>query len=313
MPAIFDARETDLTRTSPRHDFVTVGAYTKDTIISRSGTRHVDGGGYSYAAHAARLAGIDVAAVTRLAPEDRRSTAALVEAGVSVRVHECAASTLMRLEYPTDNVDERVLTVAAVAEPFAPSHVQDLQARAFLISASIRGEVPIEVVRVLSATGATIGADVQGFVRVVGASGRLEYASWPEQPEVLALVDVLKTDAVEAEFLTGESDIRRAATRLAEFGPREIVLTHKDGVLVLASGRFHEAKFFPEPLRGRSGRGDTCIGSYLARRLDAEPAVATIWAAAVTTLKLEAEGPVRRPVADVHALIERRYRSAGNP
>ena len=60
------------------YDLVTVGNYTKDTIVTQTGTRHVDGGGYSYAAHAARLAGIRVAAVTRLAPARprRRCTAA---------------------------------------------------------------------------------------------------------------------------------------------------------------------------------------------------------------------------------------------
>lgn len=290
-------------------DFATIGAYTKDTIVSRAGTRYVDGGGYSYAAHAARVAGLSVAAITRLAPEDHRSTQALRDAGVDVRIFDSKASTLMRLEYPTDNVDERVLTVAAVADSFAPEHIEGVSARAYLVSASIRGEVPLSVMQALRArNGATIGVDVQGFVRVVGAGGQLEYTRWPEQAAVLALVDILKTDAVEAEFLTGHSDIRQAATALAAQGPKEIVLTHKDGLLVLANGKFHVAGFFPEPLRGRSGRGDTCVGSYMARRLQAEPADATIWAAAVTSLKMEAEGPIHRPVADVHAMIARKYR-----
>lgn len=300
-----------MTTTTLRCDFATLGAYTKDTIVSKAGTRYVDGGGYSYAAHAARLAGIDVAAVTRLAAEDRRSTQLLIEAGVQVVVHESRASTLMRLEYPTDNVDERVLTVAAVADPFTAADIAGIEARAWLVSASVRGEVPIEVMRALRATGSLIGADVQGFVRVVSDDGRLHYTPWPEQAAVLALVDVLKTDAVEAEFLTGTADIHRAAAMLAAQGPREVVLTHRDGVLVLADGNEYEATFHPEPLRGRSGRGDTCIGSYLSRRLAKSPAESTIWAAAVTSLKMEAEGPIRRPVADVHAMIARRYSAAG--
>ena len=94
---------------------------------------------------------------------------------------------------------------------------------------------------------------------------------------------------------------------LAAFGPREIVLTHKDGLLVLAGGEVHEAPFLPRPLRGRSGRGDTCVGSYTSRRLSASPAEATRWAAAVTTLKLEAEGPVRGTPEDVAALLAERY------
>jgi sugar/nucleoside kinase (ribokinase family) len=289
------------------YDLVTVGAYTKDTIVSSAGTRHVDGGGYSYAAHAAVLAGIEVGAVTRLAAEDRESTRALRDASVDVRIFESPQSTNMRLEYPTANVDERILTVTGIAEPFAPAHVQGLAARAFLVSASIRGEVPLDVLRLLKERDSLIAVDVQGFVRVLGPGGRLQYSTWHEQSAALALVDILKTDAVEAEFLTGHSDIRKAAQALADQGPAEIVLTHRDGLLVLAHGEIHEAGFFPEPLRGRSGRGDTCVGSYVARRLSEHPAAATVWAAAVTTLKMEAEGPIRRPVRDVEQLIARRY------
>lgn len=289
------------------YDLVTVGNYTKDTIVTRSGTRHVDGGGYSYAAHAARLAGIRVAAVTRLAAADRGVAAPLREQGVEVFTHDSPSSTLMRLEYPTDDVDERILTVAAVADPIEVRHVQDLRSRAFLVSASVRGEVPLEVLRMLRERAELLALDVQGYVRVVTGEGRLRYEPWPEQASVLALVDVLKTDAVEAEFLTGQSDIRAAARLLAAFGPREIVLTHKDGLLVLVSGDVHEAPFLPRPLRGRSGRGDTCIGSYTSRRLSAPPREATRWAAAVTTLKLEAEGPVRGSTQDVAAILAERY------
>ena len=289
------------------YDFASIGAYTKDTIVSAAGTRYVNGGGYSYAAHAALLSGLKVAAVTRLAPADLDSTALLRASGVEVIVHESEHSTLMRLEYPTANVDERILSVAAVAEPFAVEHVRSLDARALLITASIRGEVPLQVVQELRKRKALLALDVQGFVRIVGPQGRLQYSAWPEMRDVLGLIDILKTDAVEAEFLTGQSDYHAAARTLQGYGPREIVLTHKDGLLVLADGKEHAARFHPVELRGRSGRGDTCVGSYTARRLSAPPADATRWAAAVTSLKLEAEGPVQRTPADVDALLRARY------
>jgi sugar/nucleoside kinase (ribokinase family) len=135
----------------------------------------------------------------------------------------------------------------------------------------------------------------------------LRYEAWPQISQVLALVDVLKTDAVEAEFLTGHADIRLAAKALAAYGPKEIVLTHKDGLLVLADGEYHARPFLPVELRGRSGRGDTCVGSYLSRRLSADAAQSTRWAAAVTSLKLEAEGPIQRSRGDVEALLQAKY------
>ena len=193
------------------YDLVSIGNYTKDTIVSKAGVRHVDGGGYSYAAHAAHLRGLAVAAVTRLAAGDRKSTQALVDKGVDVYVIESPQSTLMRLEYPTDNVDERILTVESVADAFTPELLADFAAQSFVVNGSARGEASLEVLQSLKARCERLCADVQGFIRVVGRDGRLRYEPWPEQGAILGLIDILKTDAVEAEFLTGETDIHRAA------------------------------------------------------------------------------------------------------
>jgi sugar/nucleoside kinase (ribokinase family) len=290
-----------------RYDFVTFGNYTKDTIVSAAGTRQVDGGGYNYAAHAAKLAGLSVAAVTRRAAGDAGVTAPLTAAGIDVYAYDSPSSTLMRLEYPTANVDKRILSVRGVADPIGAEHLDDIEAHTFLITASIRGEVSPATVRTMKARCRQLALDVQGFVRVVTAEGRLAYADWPERELVLGMTDILKTDAVEAEFLTGTADIREAARILAGLGPREIVLTHKVGLLVLADGEYHEAGFHPLELRGRSGRGDTCVGSYASKRISAGPAESTRWAAALTSLKLEAEGPIRRSRADVERRIRERY------
>jgi len=291
------------------YDLVVIGNYTKDTIVTLSGTRLVDGGGFNYGAHVAAMMRLKTAAVTRLAREDIRVVDALVQISVAVFPTFTPHSTCLRLYYPTANVDERVLTVTHTAGSFTADQVKDLEARAFLINASIRGEVNLEVIRALKAKNALLAADVQGFVRVIAPDGTLVYAPWPEKEQVLSQLDILKTDAVEAEMLTGEADLRAAARALAGWGPREIVLTHASGVLVLASGQFHEARFCPRMLVGRSGRGDTCIAAYVARRLAASPQEATLWAAAVTSLKLEAEGPLRGTREDAEELLARLYRA----
>ena len=276
-------------------DIAFLGNYTKDTIVSAAGTRIVDGGAFNYGAHVAARMGLRAAAITRLAREDWRVVEALAALGVDVFAEATPASTCLRLEYPSANPDERVIYVASSAGSFTPDQVAGIQARAFVLGPSFRGEVGLDVIQALAAKGARIAADVQGWVRVV-RDGVLAFEAWPESSAVLAHVDILKTDAVEAEMLTGEADIHQAAGMLASLGPAEIVLTHRDGLLVLAEGQFHEAGFFPAELVGRSGRGDTCLAAYTAKRLSATPAEATIWAAAVTSLKMEAEGPFRRDI-----------------
>jgi len=173
---------------------------------------------------------------------------------------------------------------------------------AFVLGPSFRGEVGLDVIQALAAKGARIAADVQGWVRVI-RDGKLVFETWPEARRFLAQVDILKADAVEAEQLTGEADLHRAAQLLADLGPGEIVLTHRDGLLVLAEGRRHKVGFCPAALVGRSGRGDTCLAAYVSKRLAASAAEATLWAAALTSLKMEAEGPFRREVGDVEDLI----------
>ena len=291
------------------YDIVIIGNYTKDTIVSPSGTRMVDGGGFNYGAHVASMMGLKTAAVTRLSREDIRVVDALIQLGVAVFPTYTPHSTDMRLYYPTSNVDERVLSVTHTAGSFTPDQVKDLQARAFLINGSMRGEVDMDVIRELRKKDTLLAADVQAFVRILAPDGRLVYDTWPEKEQVLSHIDILKTDAVEAEMLTGKADIQAAAQTLAGWGPREIVLTHRDGVLVFAGAQFHEAPFCPRKLVGRSGRGDTCVASYVAKRLTASAQQACVWAAAVTSLKMEAEGPIKRKVDDVEELIERAYKA----
>ncbi|MBC8402419.1 MAG: hypothetical protein H8E14_13100 [Candidatus Marinimicrobia bacterium] len=290
------------------YDIIIFGNYTKDTIVSAAGTRYVDGGGFNYGAHAAACSGLKVAAVTRLAQEDDRVIKSLEKMGVDVYPTFTETSTLMQLEYPTDNVDERVLSCPSSAGTYTVEQFAGLEAKAYLINASIRHEVPYKIVKFLADKDGLVVADAQGFIRIVGANNVLMNAEWPEKRKVLALIDILKADIVEAESLTGESDLHRAAEILAGWGPKEIVLTHRDGIVVYAEGEFYEATFHPEPLIGRSGRGDTCIASYAAKRLSAPPAEAIIWSAALTSLKMEAEGPIKKTKADVEALIKRKYR-----
>jgi len=292
------------------YDVATIGNYTKDTIVTQAGTVHADGGGFNYAARAAASLGCDVAAITRLASEDSHVLEVLREHGITVFCTETPASTLMRLEYPTDIVDERILKTASTAGSYTTDEVRNIDAKAFVISPSIRGEVPFEIFEELRRKDTTIGADVQGFIRIIGPDTRLLHTEWPGRFEVLALVDILKADAVEAESLTGEKDIRLAAKAIAAYGPREIVLTHRNGILVLADGEFFEQEFHPVELVGRSGRGDTCLGSYMAARLKHPPDEALRWSAAVTSLKMEANGPIDRKYQEIVDLVERKYRFA---
>ena len=283
-----------------------IGNYTKDTIITPSGTKYTDGGAINYSAHASNLMGVKTIVVTRLAREDSRVVEKFEKSGIACRVTYTPHSTLMELYYPTTDPDIRTLSVEATAGTIKAVDVENLMVKSALIGPSLRGEVGLDVIQALKGNGATVAVDMQGFVRVLREK-ELKYEPWGEMKETLQWVDVVKSDMVEAEFLTGETDIRKAALVYASMGPREIVLTHRDGMMVYAGGEFYEFGFFPKELVGRSGRGDTCIGSYMAARLTKTPKEAGRWSAAVTSLKMEDLGPFHRSIADVEELIHSKY------
>ncbi|GAI13513.1 unnamed protein product, partial [marine sediment metagenome] len=246
--------------------------------------------------------------VTRLAKEDLRVVEKLKRLGVDVFVNITSRSTCLRLEYPTSNLDERVIYVTSSAGPFTPAQVEKIHAKMIVVGASMRDEVSLEVIEELAKKKIILAADVQSFIRV-NYNGKLIPKKWPEKQSILSHLNVLKTDAVEAEMLTGTSNIREAAQKIADLGPREILITHRHGLLVYTNGQFYEKGFFPKKLIGRSGRGDTCIAAYTAKRLSASPQEATVWAAAVTSLKMEAEGPFQRTIKEVNNLIQKKYRN----
>jgi sugar/nucleoside kinase (ribokinase family) len=78
-------------------------------------------------------------------------------------------------------------------------------------------------------------------------------------------------------------------------------------LLIYANGKFYEMNFHPARLDGRSGRGDTCVGTYVAMRLSRDPREAGIWAAAVTSLKMEDLGPFNRSMREVESFIHEKY------
>src|SRR6185503_11839756 len=109
----------------------------------------------------------------------------------------------------------RTLSVMSAAGSIAPSDVENLHAQAAVIGSSLRGEVGLDVLRALKAKNMLVAVDMQGFVRV-WRGGELKSEPWDEMRSTLAQVDVVKSDAVEAEFLTGETDIHRAAKFYAD-------------------------------------------------------------------------------------------------
>lgn len=288
------------------YDVLHIGNYTKDTIITKGVKSYVDGGGFNYGARATVAFMNKVAVLTKLAREDSHVIDTLKEYAIDTYPIYGEHSTNLTMDYQTDNPDEREMTITEVADSFTVKDLDGLSADAYILAPSIKGEVPQKFIEHLSKTGSLVAIDAQGFIRILDGS-HVVYTPWVEAEELFPLVSILKVDIAEAEFITGLSDRYEAIRKLHKMGAKETILTYRDGALVYDGDQLYEEKFKPENLSGRSGRGDTCISTYAASRLTKTPEKALLWAAALTTLKLEKPGPFDRTIKDVETTITTRY------
>ncbi len=170
----------------------------------------------------------------------------------------------------------------------------------------IAGDFESDMIKVLSERG-KVAVDVQGFLRK-NTKGEMVFEDWDEKQEYLPYVHFLKTDAAEAEIMTGLSDRKKAAEILHSWGAREVMITHNAEVLVYDGKEYYTAPLKPRNLSGRTGRGDTCFSAYITERLQKGPAESILYAAALVSLKMETPGPFKGTRTDVQNYIDRFYR-----
>jgi len=243
--------------------------------------------------------GLRVGVVTRVAKDDLDLLHELERAGARIFPVFSRETTAIENVLPDPNSDQRRCFRRGFAGTFQPEDLPPVQAKLYYVGTIITDEINILFLRVLAERG-PIALDAQGCLRKL-VGDELVTDGWEWADEALPLVQFLKVDDKEARALTGESSLHKAAEILSHRGPREVVLTHRDGVLVWSEGKFFEAPFKPSSLAGRTGRGDTCFSAYLGRRLLGDsPDQATRFAAALTTIKLEHPGPFRSPLAEVY-------------
>lgn len=283
------------------YDIMLFGHFAKDRNVIDGQGKIESGGGVYFGSIALRHLGLRVAVVTRLHPDDFPRLDEMKQEGVDVFAKPAPQTSGIENTYNSANMDRRTCRPLGFAGPIQIADVPDKTARMYAITPIIAGEMDLEFLKALSKRG-PVALDVQGFVRVREGDD-LVFRPWKEMAEGLAHVTYLKVDRAEAEFLTGETDLARAARKLSALGPREIALTQTAGLTVFADGQIYSTPFTLTVLGGRTGRGDTCFSSYLGRRLSASPEDSCRFAAAVTTLKQQKPGPWRGTTVDVEKMM----------
>ena len=290
------------------YDLMIIGQMTLDHNIDYDGREeYLAGGAVTFSGYAAAALGHRVAVVpkgdpARLSPYDVFKDSR-VEAIFPV---ECETCTVMQNTYFTADRERRLCLNTQMIDPYRPEDLPGEKARIYHLAGLVAGDIGTDMIRACAEMGDT-ALDVQAVLRCRNEDGSLELRDWPEKHAYLPLIRYLKTDAAEAEVLTGTDDREKAARMLCEWGAGEVLITHNTEALVCDGKDIFRAPLKPRNLSGRTGRGDTTFAGYLTERLTHEIPEALTLAAALVSLKMETPGPFRGSRADVEDYLKKFY------
>ncbi len=291
-----------------RFDSLIIGETARDTNVDYDGTVvQATGGAVYYSGFAAANMGHRTAVLPKAAESAEELRAAFAKApNVTVFPVASRCSFVTKNVYHTPDRERRTSTVDSVIEPYRTDEVPaDIDAAVWHLAGLVGGDIPNEMIP-FAAKHAMVAIDVQTMLRCV-ENGGMVYHDWAEKKELLPYVRFLKTDAAEAEILTGLTDRAEAAKQLVQWGAKEVLITHNSEVLVYDGREVYTCPIKARNLSGRTGRGDTTFACYINERLTQDIPTALRTATALVSLKMETPGPYMGTRADVEDYLRAFY------
>lgn len=293
------------------HDLCCIGHITLDKIVTPKNTVHMAGGTAFYFSHAIKhFNDIDYTLITALAESEMKEVERLRSEGIDVSVMPSKHSVYFENIYG-ENQDNRKQRVLAKADPFSIDYLKDAEAKIYHLGSLLADDFSLDVVKYMAGKG-LVSADSQGYLREV-RDENVYAIDWEEKEEALKYIHFLKANEHEMEVLTGFDDVKSAARRLYEWGVKEVLITLGSlGSVVYDGQTFYRIPAYkPREVMDATGCGDTYMTGYLYQRAKgAGIEEAGRFAAAMSTLKIEASGPFSGTKEDViHCMetAEQRY------
>ena len=290
-------------------DTMIIGQISLDHNIDYDGREEfISGGAVTFSGYAAAAIGHSVAVVPKGNAEKLDPYTTFRDSKVE-QIFPVASRTCTEMQntYFTADRERRICLNIGMIEPYTPADLPDAPARIYHLGGLVYGDIPGDVIEACSKRGDT-AVDVQALLRCRNDDGSLELRDWPDKMRYLPMIRYLKTDAAEAEVLTGTTDREKAAFMLCEWGAKEVMITHNTEAIVCDGNTIYRSPLRPRGLAGRTGRGDTTFAAYLTERLGNDIPTALEFAAALVSLKMETPGPFKGTREDVYDFIRTYYR-----
>jgi len=290
-------------------DIVILGHIAKDIIEIDNESYTSLGGAVYYGGIAGSHMGLKITVITRLKEEDFEFLSVFKKNGINYYAYPSEETSGLKNIYSSSNMEFRSYEPLGFAGSFKKEEIIKIDSKFFVIGPIIAGEVDLELLNYIkNMYPNSLCLDIQGFIRFRDKK-KVFYSSLTpkEKKEIISNVNVLKVDQTEAEILTNQKIINAAAKEMLKLGPKEILITHEDGISVFGPNFSKTIPWKNRNSLGRTGRGDTAFISYLGSRITNNPERSLRFAAALTSLKLETPGPFNLPLHQVESLIKREY------
>lgn len=291
-----------------KYSSLIIGHTTIDRNTDHLGnTVEIVGGAVMYSSASAYALGHNVMAVTRLAEKDFDRLEKFVIPKENVVCIKSEKSTDMVNIYFTADKERRKCSCTSRGDAFTSDDLMGYDAEIYHFAGLIYGDYDCEMIKAASELG-KVAVDVQGFLRHANDDGSMFFEDWKEKKEILKYITYLKTDAAEAEIMTGTDDRVKAAEILHSWGAKEILITHNTEVLAYNGEEMHVCPIKARNLSGRTGRGDTTFAAYINERLNDTMENSLLMATATVSLKMETPGPFKGTRKDVEDYINEFYK-----
>ena len=173
-----------------------------------------------YSSYAALAGGNHVGILIKSAPREKMIPYILpVHTEDIYWLRSDSETTSIRNQFLDDKHERRITTVLAQGSTITVAELPEgISAKIYQLAGLMKGDYEDDIIKVLAQRG-KVALDMQGYLRVPDPSTKeMVYHDWDRKQEYFPHITYLKTDAAEAEILTGTSDRREAARLMVEWG-----------------------------------------------------------------------------------------------
>ncbi len=161
-----------------------------------------------------------------------------------------------RGKYSRDlNERQTIDTCLNVFEDFRPKIPEQYRSSQYIFLANIDPDLQLEVLKQVKAPKLTAGDTMNFWIE-----GKLRSVK-----ETLRAMDILTINQEEAEQLSNEDNLVRAARKISSLGPKTIIIKRGEyGALMFTAGSIFSAPAYPlEAVCDPTGAGDSFAGGFL--------------------------------------------------